>query len=320
MRRPLLWALTALLALSLSGCTGAAKVPSFAAEGGKLKVAASFYTLYEFATAVGGDKVDAVYLVPPGGEPHDWEPTAGHIKTLNQAQLFLYNGAGFEHWVEKTLSSLQNSALVTVETSNGFDLVQGESHEHEEGEAADHEHAEEAVTADPHIWLDPMGAAHTVAAIRDALIQIDPANEESYVANAEAYLDRLNQLDGEFRSALSTCKRQEFYTSHAAFGYLANRYDLTQTAIMGLAPDAEPTPTELKAIVAQAKGDGVKYIFFETLVSDKVAKVVADEIGAQTLVLNPFEGLTQAEIEAGKDYISVMGENLTNLQTALECK
>lgn len=316
----------ALTALLVTGCggAGATKVPAFSGES-RLKVATSFYPLYEFATVIGGDKVDAVNLVPAGTEPHDWEPTAGHIKTLNSAQLFFYNGAGFEHWVDKTLQSLDNKALVAVETSHGFALIEEEhaeeEHAEEEKEAhghtEGHDHGEEGI--DPHIWLDPQGAIHTVKEITAAFVKADAANKATYEANAAAYIAQLEALDAEFKGALAPCKSREFFTTHAAFGYLARAYDLHQHAIMGLAPDAEPTPKDLKQIVDLAKEEGVKHIFFETLVSDKVAKVVAGEIGASTLVLNPFEGLTEAEIKAGKSYLTVMRDNLQNLKTALEC-
>lgn len=322
MRNTRLWALVALVALLVTGCGGVGgKAPSFAGDD-RLKVATSFYPLYEFAKEVGGDQVDLINLVPTGAEPHDWEPTAGHIKALNGAQVFLYNGAGFEHWVDKTLKSLDNKSLLAVETSHGFALLEG-AHEDEHGLGAekskkdDHGHDE---GFDPHIWLDPKGAIHTVEAIRDAFVKADPANKALYEGNAAAYIAKLQALDAEFRTELAQCQRKEFFTTHAAFGYLAHAYDLEQHAIMGLAPDAEPKPKELKRIVDEAKEHEVKYIFFETLVSDKVAKVVADEVGAQTLVLNPYEGLTDAEIQAGKNYLSVMGENLTNLKMALECK
>lgn len=310
MRRALWAGLVALVMVVAAGCGGAQsnQVPTFVGSG-QLKVATSFYPLYEFAKAVGGDEIALANLVPTGTEPHDWEPTARDIKTLNVAQLFLYNGAGFEHWVDRTLKSLDNKSLQVVETSHDFALIHGE----EDG----HDHGDEGL--DPHIWLDPQGAIHTVAAIRDGLIAADGAHKATYEANAAAYIAKLQALDAEFAQGLSQCRTREFFTTHAAFGYLAHRYDLTQHPIMGLAPDAEPSPKELKAIVDEAKEHGVKHIFFETLVSDKVAKVVAQEIGAQTLVLNPFEGLTNEEIKAGQDYLSVMRTNLTNLKTALEC-
>lgn len=314
MRRIALLLALIMALLTLAGCGQATNAPTFETDSGKVKVAASFYPIYEFAKAVGGDKVDVINLVPPGVEPHDWEPKASHMKTLNQADLFLYNGIGMEHWVAKTLKSLDNKSVVALETAKGFTLIKGQVIDDGHGHG---KKGEEVM--DPHIWLDPQGVIHQVKAIRDALSQIDAANKATYAANAEAFIAQLNALDAEFKAGLGSCKSKEFFTTHAAFGYLANRYGLEQHAIMGLTPDAEPKPRTIKRIVEEAKEHNVTYIFFETLVSDKVAGVVAKEIGAQTLVLNPFEGLTDEEIAAGKNYLTVMRENLKNLQTALEC-
>jgi zinc transport system substrate-binding protein len=309
MRRWPIWiAVPLTLALLLTGCAGGGgQAPAFSKDGGKVKVAASFYPVYEFAKAVGGDRVDAVYLVPAGTEPHDWEPTPRHIQLLNQANLFVYSGAGMEHWVDKTLGSLDNKQLMAVEATKGFDLIRGQGG------------SDAAEQWDPHVWLDPLGAAYEVERIRDGLIQVDPAGKGVYEANAAAYIDQLKALDQAFQTGLSACVQHQFFTTHSAFSYLARRYGIDQHPIMGLTPEAEPKPKELAAIVRDAKQNGVKYIFFETLVSDKVAKMVAQEIGAKTLVLNPYEGLTAAEVKAGKNYLSVMRENLTNLQIAMEC-
>lgn len=318
MRRFLLWSLIVAAAVLVAGCggKGSSQGASFAADG-RLRVAASLYPVYEFARAVGGDRIDLVNLVPPGVEPHDWEPTPAQIRTLNAADLFLYNGAGFEHWVEDVLGSLDNKALRAVEVSRGFPLLEAGAHGH--GDSAGHdEHAEHE--HDPHIWLDPAGAVHIVTVIRDALAEADPANRAVYEANAAAYVEELQALDAEMEAGLSRCRTRELFTTHNAFGYLARRYGLTQHPIMGLAPDAEPTPRALREIVEEAKAHEVKFIFFESLASDRVARVVAEEIGAQTLVLNPFEGLTPSEVRAGRDYLSVMRENLANLRLALECE
>jgi len=299
MKRNLVFCLLSALLVLIAGCSSSGQVPAFSATGGRLPVAASFYPMYEFARAVGGDQIDAINLVPAGTEPHDWEPTPGHIKALNQAELFIYNGAGFEHWVGTTLNSLDNKDLVVVETARSAELLEGGQ--------------------DPHVWLDPVSAARQVQAIRDALMGRDPAHKDTYEANAAAYVAKLQELDQAYQSGLAQCKQRQFFTSHAAFSYLAHRYGIEQHPIMGLSPDAEPKPKELANIVAEAKRYQVKYIFFETLVSDKVAKLVAQETGAGTLVLNPLEGLTDDEVKAGKDYLSVMRDNLANLKTALEC-
>lgn len=341
--RPLLILLILLLAV---GCTRAGQpgpgASTFAGDG-RLKVAASIYPVYEFARAVGGDRIDLVLLVPPGTEPHDWEPSVGDIRTLNAADLFLFSGAGFEHWVDQAVASLDNRDLVAIETSEGFTLLDGAGDsddlggqddadgvgDHDDPDGAGdsdghdgpddhdgHDHGD----LDPHVWLDPDGAAHAVDRIAAALSAADPGNATFYGANAAAYKADLAALDQEFSSGLAQCRRRVFFTTHAAFGYLAHRYDLEQRAIMGLSPDAEPTPRALKAVVEEAREHDVRHIFFESLVSDKVARVVADEIGASTLVLNPFEGLTPEQVAAGESYLSVMRQNLANLRVALECE
>lgn len=306
--------------LVLTGCGRfSAKAPTFTDETGKLKVAVSFWPMYEFTRMVGGDKIEVVTMTPVGVEPHDWEPSAGHMKTLNQAALFIYNGAGMEPWVTKALKSLDNKKLIAIETTAGLDLLDAPA---DDGHGHSHSHGKKGSEPekDPHVWLDPELAARQVNAIVAGLVQADPVNRATYEANAAAYVKELNGLHAEFQSGLAGCGKQEIFTSHAAYGYLAARYGLAQHALMGLSPSAEPKPRTMKQIVQEAKEHQIKYVFFETLVSDKVARVLAKEIGAETLVLNPLEGLTPEEIQAGKSYLSVMRENLKNLRLALDCK
>lgn len=291
--------------MGLTACAaGGGPVADFPSDSTRLRVAASFYPLYEFASAVGGDAADVINLVPVGVEPHDWEPTPAHIRVLNKAQVFVYNGAGLEHWVAKTQSSLDNRQLINVETTAGYRLLAGSGGENPH---------------DPHIWLDPLGAIFQVESIRAAMTRADPAHQKTYAENAGRLMAGIRAVHQEFETGLLACKRRELFTSHAAFGYLADRYGLKQHAIVGLSPNAEPKPGDLARIVADARALQVKYVFFETLASDRVANVVATEMGAKTLVLNPFEGLTAAEVKAGKGYSSVMRDNLANLRLALEC-
>jgi zinc transport system substrate-binding protein len=173
---------------------------------------------------------------------------------------------------------------------------------------------------DPHFWLDPVLAQEEVQIIRDALIKVDPANAQYYDKNAEGYISQLQALDKKYQDGLASCALKDVVTSHAAFGYLAKRYNLNQIAISGLSPDQEPSSSQMVEIAREAKQKNVKVIFFETLVSPKLAETIAREIGAQTAVFNPLEGLTDQEIKEGKNYISVMEDNLNNLRTALQCK
>jgi len=263
---------------------------------GTLKVVATFYPLAEFARQVGGANINVTTVIPAGSEPHDFEPTPHDIAGINDATIFIYNGGALDTWAAKVSQDLPASThSIEMASTLGID------------------------SADPHFWLDPVIAEKEVGIIRDTLSAADPSHAKNYTKNADAYITKLEALDKDFAAGLSSCAQHEIYTSHAAFSYLAQRYGLSQVSIAGLSPDAEPSARELADLADKAKSENIKYIFFETLASPKLADTLSSEIGAQTLVLNPLEGLTTDEIQSGMDYISVMRQNLANLRTALQC-
>jgi zinc transport system substrate-binding protein len=170
------------------------------------------------------------------------------------------------------------------------------------------------------VWLDPTLARVQVEAIRAALARADPVNADHYASKAKSYVARLAALHDAFTAGLARCTRREIVVSHAAFTYLAHRYQLLQVPVMGLAPEAEPSPAELARVVRLVRRMKATVIFFETLVSPRLAETLAAEVGATTLVLNPLEGLTAEEQKAGKDYVRVMEDNLNHLRRALDCQ
>jgi len=273
-------------------------------------VTASFFPLAEFAKQVGGEKVTVVNLTPAGVEPHDFEPTPQDLVKIQRSKLFIYNGAGFEPWVEKTLPDIESSETVTVDSSQGISSLL----------AGTEEEREEESLFDPHVWLDPALAGQQVDNIKDGLAQADPSNKSFYETNAAHYKQELADLDEEFREGLASCKSRNMIASHNAFTYLANRYDLNIVSISGLSPNEEPSPKRLAEIADFARQNNVKYIFFEMLVQPRLSETIAREVGAQTLVFNPLEGLTDEEIAQGENYLSVQRKNLSNLRTALDCK
>ncbi len=301
------------LALLLTGCGGNSGNATGSADSQKLKVVTTFYPMYEFSRQVGGEHADVVALIPPGAEPHDWEPSAKDMAQVKEADVFVYNGI-VEGWAEQALSSAANDKRVVVEASKGIDLMEGLPEEEEEGH--DHE-GEDGHVLDPHVWLDPVLAQKEVESIQAAFEKADPANKEDYKKNADAYIAKLKELDTAYRTGLEGVKRKEFVTQHAAFSYLAKQYGLAQVPIAGLSPDQEPSPDKMADIVKFAKDHQVKTIFFETLVDPKVAQTVANEIGAKTDVLNPIEGLTDEDKQNNLDYIGIMKNNLEALKKAL---
>lgn len=272
----------------------------------KVTVTASFYPMAEFARQVGGEKVAVTTLTGPGVEPHDYDPRPQDISRLYRSDVFVYNGAGLEHWADRIKDEASHHGVEVVRASDGVKLLPSTN--------------DASSPADPHIWLDPVRAQQQVRHIADGLRRVDPNHAEYYQARAQAYIAKLRALDSAFQSGLSTCDTRDVVTSHQAFGYVAQRYNLNLTSISGLSPDNEPSPQKLAEVAQFVKDNHVRYIFFETLVSPKLADTIAQETGAKTLVFNPIEGLTEKEMQQGQNYLSIQKENLQNLRLALNCK
>jgi zinc transport system substrate-binding protein len=282
---------------------------------GKVNVVTTLYPLYYFAQQIGGDDAHVVNLVPAGVEPHDWTPKSRDLKIASEAQIFLYNGAGLEGWTGDFLKGLdsRNSRLI-VTASEGIPLIQGNPLANNDQGA----HGKNALDVDPHTWVSPKSAIRMTENIRDAYIKADPAHREGYETRYNALQERLMALDGRFSTELAGFKGRDIVVSHQAFGYLCRDYGLKQTALMGLSPDAEPRSQDIVNVIKFIKTHQIRAIFFEELVSNRLADTVANETNVQTLVLNPVEGLTPKQEQAGENYFSLMERNLQNLKKALQ--
>ena len=285
-----------ILGIFLSGCVENATTEE---KGDKIVVYTSVYPLYDFAKKIGADTVQVENMVPPGVEPHDWEPSAQDILRLEKANLFIYNGAGLEHWTEDVLLTLENKDLVVTVASEGIPILQADGR------------------SDPHIWLNPQYAKKEAENIMKALCEVNPKQTTLYEENFLAISKDFDLLDETLREVFSSTKRKDVIVAHEAFGYLCEAYGLRQIGIEGLEPNAEPSPKKMREIIEFAKEHTVTTIFFEELASAKVAEIIASEIGAATAVLHPIEGLSEEQREKGDDYFSLMRENAAALKDAL---
>jgi zinc transport system substrate-binding protein len=295
--------LAALLALSVTaGCAGRAAASGFA--DGRLNVVTAFYPLRFLASQIGGGSVSVTDLTKPGAEPHDVELNPRQVGKIVDAGLVVYLN-GFQPAVDQAVAQeAQGRAFDVASTVPLLPLATSAS------ETKDSTHG-----MDPHVWLDPVRFATIADQIGQRLGQADPAHAADYTARARQMHAELDGLNTEMAAGLRQCTRHEIVTSHSAFNYLATRYGLTQVGITGISPEAEPSPQRMGKIAQQARATGTTTIFFETLVSPKVAETVAREVGARTAVLDPLEGLTKP----GADYFSVMRDNLAALRSALGC-
>jgi zinc transport system substrate-binding protein len=282
-------------------------------------VVAAFYPLQFIAERIGGDAVQVTNLVKPGAEPHDLELNPAQVGQIADAKLVVYL-KGFQPAVDEAVEQNAADRSFDVATVQPLMDATAEAHEHEGEDAAasaepDHEEGS-AGGKDPHIWLDPTRLATVADQVAERLGKVDPARAADFTTRAKALHADLEKLDSEYTAGLQTCQRREIVTSHAAFGYLAKHYQLTQVGIAGLTPEAEPSPQRLVEVAKEAREHKATTIFFETLVSPKVADTIAREVGAKTAVLDPIEGLST---DNGGDYLSVMRTNLQTLRTALSC-
>ena len=302
-------ALAATAALTLAACAPADSAAS--PSGGSdtaLTVAAAFYPLRFVAESVGGDLVGIVALTPPGVEAHDVELSPATVRDLGNADLALYL-SGFQPAVDDAISTTGVEALDVAAT---IELHEGAAHADEDEHADDEEDSHGAT--DPHFWLDPLLLAEYGDAVGAAFAAADPDNAEAYTANAAALRGDLTTLEDDFSTGLAQCERDTFITSHEAFGYLAEAFDLHQEGIAGLDPDTEPSPARLLEIKDVITATGATTIFTETQVGANVAQSLADDVGVDTAVLDPVEN-----VAGGDGYIEVMTRNLAALRAALGC-
>jgi zinc transport system substrate-binding protein len=280
----------------------------------KMRVVASLFPLYDFARQIGKEKAGVVLLVPPGAEPHSFEPRPGDILKIHEADMFLYTGEAMEPWIEEILKGINKQTPIVVDSGKEI-MMTGE---HADKGSAGHEHGKD----DPHIWLDFSNAEKMVDAILDGFVRADPSHRAFYMKNAEAYKQQLQSLDKKYFDSLASCKKRILiHGGHFAFGYLARRYNLQYlTAYQGYAPNAEPTPQNLIELMKKLRSNSLRFVFYEELVMPRLAETIARETGAGLLMLNGAHNVTEEELEKGVTFISLMEQNLENLKRGLECQ
>ncbi|WP_142264229.1 MULTISPECIES: metal ABC transporter solute-binding protein, Zn/Mn family [Streptomyces] len=308
-------AVAAVTALGLGTLSACSSDSAAAANTDKFDVVASFYPMAFLAEQIGGDHVNVTSLTEPGQEPHDLEISAKQTAVLQESDAVLYL---------KDLQPSVDDAVAQSEIKTKIDaasLTTLEKHGNEVGghaaEHDDHEN-EELSGLDPHIWLDPVRYSQVAEGVGKAFEKADPDHAAAYKANTAALVKKLGALNTQFKDGLANTRTKVFVTTHAAFGYLAERYGLTEEAINGLDPESEPSAARVKELEKMAKADGVTTVFYETLVSDKTAKTIASDANLKTDVLDPIEGITKKS--RGTDYFSVQEANLKALKTALGTK
>ncbi len=281
----------------------------------RLQAVVTIFPLFDFCRQIGGDRVEVSLLLPPGVEPHAFEPKPEDLVRINRADLFIYANRYLEPWAVDILKGVDNRRVLPVEAGAGVTYLRTAGEHRHDG------HGGEEGGVDPHIWLSPVNAAAMVDNICAGLVRQDPANRAYYENNAAACKSKLAALDREFRDGLANCRHRIFlHGGHFAFGYLAERYGLKYVSAFAVSANAEPTPEKLAEMIRIMKRDRLRYVFYEELFSPRMAETIARETGATLLKLNSIDSLTREELAGGATYLSLMEQNLRNLKVGLECR
>jgi len=320
-----------LLLVGLTGCNNANENRE------EFKVVTTFFPMYDFTRNIVGDLGSVSMVVPAGVDSHHFEPSARDIANIEQANAFVFSSEEMESWVHSTLESINTESVKVIEASAGIEMMawdgegstdhshdhdsEDHSHDDDHGHEDDHDHDHDSDghdhdhshDYDPHVWLSPVLAIRQVENIRDGLIQAYPEHEEAFRNNAQAYIEKLEVLDREFHEALDGASQRTIVTQHMAFAYLAREYNLHAVSIAGISPDHEPSAARLAELKHFVEDNDIRVIYFSETANDAVAATLASETGVELAVLNPLESLTQAQIDAGEDYLSIMRANLQAL-------
>lgn len=294
-----------IVALAITGVGACANEST--TDDGTVTVAVAFYPIEEIVRRVGGNNIEVATLVPPGDEPHEFEPTARQVADLENADVVFFLGNGFQPNLEKAIDALPDSVrrvdLLQAGMLDGLSLIL----------------VGDDGGVDPHVWLDPRQMQSMADAVAAVLGEISPELSDTYFDSSSEFGRELDALDDEFKRGLADCDVPVLITTHEAFAYLASAYGLTQLAIAGISPGDEPSAQALEEIAEAAKQNGVTTVFFEENLPPDLARTVADEIGAATSSLATAETLTQSQLDAGESYLSIMRDNLQALRAGLGC-
>ncbi len=297
--------LVALTALALAACAGSG-ADSTNSDGPT--VVAAFYPLAYAAEQVGGDQIDVIDLTPPGAEPHDLELSPSQVAQIAEADLVLYI-PGFQPAIDEAID--QVAADHALDVTAQIPLLPAEDHA-DDGD----DHADENLTGEPHVWLNPLNMWMVGTEILDRLVMIDATAADTYTSGSTDLSASMDALNAEWLQGTASCRSRDLVVSHEAFAYLAAQYNFVQVGIAGIAPETEPSPARLAEIADFVRVNGVTTIYYETLVDPKVAQTVAAETGATTAVLDPIEGLAEGSTQ---DYVTLMQANLAAVQAGQGC-
>ncbi|MCR2822091.1 metal ABC transporter solute-binding protein, Zn/Mn family [Lederbergia panacisoli] len=309
-KNSIILAILLLTATFISGCNTISPQKQKQSANKTLTIFTTIYPIEDFTKKIGGNHVEVKSVYPAGADAHTFEPTMRAMMDIADADLFIYNGAGLEPFIDKTKKSITKENVTIVEASKGIELL---SRHDDDDHDSDHHHHDK----DPHIWLDPINSIEMAENIKDALTEEMPSAKDDFEKNFQDVKEKLEQLDQELQKTVESADHKEILVSHASYGYWEHRYGLEQISISGLSPENEPSQKQLQAIIETAKEHQISYIIYDQNPVTKVADVVKKETGTTPVTLHNLEYITENDLKNNDDYFSIMNKNIETLKTVL---
>lgn len=285
----------------------------------KPTIVTTLFPFYDITKTLAGDQAEVSLLLPPGIEPHTFEPTPQDIIKIQEADIFIYTGDAMEPWAKDIITNLPKNVTV-IDASKGINLIESyEDHDH--GDNHDDEKNKEKLALDPHFWLDFNNTIIATKTISESLAQLNSIDTTSLTQNTNTLIDDLTQLDTDYRETLSKCRNKTIVQAgHRTFGYLAQRYNLEYITTEELSPNSDTSARDIANLVDEIKKEKAKAVFSEELIEPRIAQTISDETGVPILLLNGAHNITSDQFKSGISFIGIMRENLTNLSIGLDCK
>ncbi len=311
-----------LLILIMVGCSNTEKI-EVGEKKAKLTIYTTIYPLQYFTERIGGDLIEVETIVPPGSDAHSIEITPKTMASVAESDAFIHTGTGLEGFADSVAEALENETVSIFNATENVNFIgseEGEEKDHEEH--ADHEeeqsgHSEHESDIDPHVWIDPGRSIKIAENIMNTLIELEPNNKSDFESNFSKLKVKLEELDAEFKTMVSETKTKSFVVSHSAYGYWEDAHGLEQIGISGFSPTDEPSQKQLTKLIKLVEDNNIQYIYFEPNLANKVAEMVKNETGTETLILHNLESLSNEDLENKKDYFVLMRENIKALETGL---
>lgn len=313
-----------LAALLLTGCAGETRTGSGQSSGEEpegLRIVSTVFPGYDFARAVAGDLAEVTLLPPPGMESHSYEPTPADILAVQECDLFICLGGESDAWVDTILSAVEPQGEI-LQMMDCVQLLEEETVEGMESQEHDHDHDEEGLgevmELDEHVWTSPRNAAEITRAIGETLAGIDEANADTYRENAAAYAGELEDLDQRFEDFFAGVEHPVMvFGDRFPLRYFVERYGVEYyAAFPGCSTQTEPSAATVAFLTEKVKTEEISTVWYIEFSNHLVADSIAEAAGAQTALFHTCHNVTQAEMDGGATYLSLMEGNLERLQQA----